>query len=50
MLCSCQSVSDASSIWLVNKLKTLFQNHHQDLDVIDKVVDHMPSELRIKLL
>ncbi|XP_016998813.2 serine/threonine-protein kinase ATM isoform X1 [Drosophila takahashii] len=43
IFCSCQSISDASSIWLVNKLKTLFQHHHQDLDVIDKVVDHMPT-------
>ncbi|XP_041674601.1 serine/threonine-protein kinase ATM [Drosophila eugracilis] len=43
MLCSCQTISDASSTWLVSKLKTLFQHHYQDLDVIDKVVEHMPT-------
>ncbi|XP_052835760.1 LOW QUALITY PROTEIN: serine/threonine-protein kinase ATM [Drosophila gunungcola] len=43
MLCSCQTISDASITWLVNKLKTVFQHHHQDQDVIDNVVDHMPT-------
>ncbi|XP_020814150.1 serine/threonine-protein kinase ATM [Drosophila serrata] len=42
-LCSCSSISDAVSTWLVSKLKTVFQLHHLDLDVIDKVVDHLPT-------
>uniref|UniRef100_A0A6P4EBP2 Serine/threonine-protein kinase ATM n=1 Tax=Drosophila rhopaloa TaxID=1041015 RepID=A0A6P4EBP2_DRORH len=43
MLCSCQTISDVSSTWLVNKLKTVFQHYHQDLNVIDNVVDHIPT-------
>ncbi|KAH8264195.1 hypothetical protein KR038_004388 [Drosophila bunnanda] len=42
-LCSCSSISDAASTWLVSKLKTVFQLHYLDLDVIDKVVDHLPT-------
>lgn len=45
MICSCQTISEASSSWLVTKLKTLFQHHHQDAELMDKVVQHMPSEL-----
>ncbi|EDX12862.1 GD20371 [Drosophila simulans] len=43
MLCSCQTISEASSTWLVSKLKTLFQHHHQDAEMMDKVVQHMPT-------
>ncbi|XP_017035887.1 serine/threonine-protein kinase ATM [Drosophila kikkawai] len=42
-LCNCSSISDAASTWLVGKLKTVFQLHYLDLDVIDKVVDHLPK-------
>ncbi|KAH8280952.1 hypothetical protein KR054_005673 [Drosophila jambulina] len=42
-LCSCSSISDAACTWLVSKLKTVFQLHYLDLDVIDKVVDHLPT-------
>ncbi|XP_017057473.2 LOW QUALITY PROTEIN: serine/threonine-protein kinase ATM [Drosophila ficusphila] len=46
MLCSCQTISDASSTWLVSKLKTVFQNHYQDLDIMEQVVDHLPTIFR----
>ncbi|KAH8244044.1 hypothetical protein KR032_012478 [Drosophila birchii] len=42
-LCSCSSISDAASTWLVGKLKTVFQLHYLDLDIIDKVVGHLPT-------
>ncbi|XP_039495619.1 serine/threonine-protein kinase ATM [Drosophila santomea] len=43
MLCSCQTISEASSTWLVSKLKSLFQHHHQDAEMMDKVVQQMPT-------
>ncbi|XP_022209922.2 serine/threonine-protein kinase ATM [Drosophila obscura] len=43
MLCSCDSMSEGAIIWLVEKLKYVFQHHHLDLDVIDEVVEHLPT-------
>ncbi|XP_023036036.1 serine/threonine-protein kinase ATM [Drosophila willistoni] len=43
MFCSCNSLSDASCIWLVDKLKPVFQHHYQDLDIISEVVDYLPK-------
>ncbi|BFF89361.1 serine/threonine-protein kinase ATM [Drosophila madeirensis] len=43
MLCSCDSISDGAIVWLVDKLKYVFQHHHLDLDVVDKVVDYLPT-------
>ncbi|XP_026850238.1 serine/threonine-protein kinase ATM [Drosophila persimilis] len=43
MLCSCDNISDAAIIWLVDKLKYVFQHHHLDLDVINEIVDHIPT-------
>ncbi|KAH8369440.1 hypothetical protein KR009_011024 [Drosophila setifemur] len=43
ILCSCDYISDACSTWMVNKLKPVFQHHYLDLNIIDKVIEHMPK-------
>ncbi|KAH8295345.1 hypothetical protein KR018_010145 [Drosophila ironensis] len=44
MLCRCESVSDEAINWLVNRLKSVFQHHYLDLNIIDAVVEHLPSK------
>ncbi|KAH8268288.1 hypothetical protein KR026_004200 [Drosophila bipectinata] len=43
MLFSCESISNDASCWLVEQLKLLFLHHHQDLNIIDEVVEYMPK-------
>lgn len=48
MLYFCESISDDASTWLVEKLKHLFLHYHQDLNIIDQVVEYMPSKQRLQ--
>ncbi|EDV35318.2 LOW QUALITY PROTEIN: uncharacterized protein Dana_GF11791 [Drosophila ananassae] len=43
MLYFCESISDDACTWLVEKLKHLFLHYHQDLNIIDQVVEYMPK-------